>query len=123
MIFCPLIAILVTAAIINYNGSILDLCMNPQMNKIFPQCTMKALVMLAVWIAFQAGLYCFLPGNIGYGQPTPAGHVLPYNVNGLQAWILTHALFLYGAYQANWWYVIHLHNGSNCCTALEITSY
>ena len=30
---------------------------------------------------------------IGYGQTTPAGHTLPYKVNGLFAYILTHALY------------------------------
>ncbi|KAJ3275129.1 hypothetical protein HDV01_001268 [Terramyces sp. JEL0728] len=33
----------------------------------------------------------------GCGQMTPAGHKLPYVVNGLLAWIVTHALFLIGS--------------------------
>lgn len=32
------------------------------------------------WLTFQAVLYAFLPANIGYGQRTPAGHLLPYKV-------------------------------------------
>ncbi|KAJ3258533.1 hypothetical protein HK103_003493 [Boothiomyces macroporosus] len=31
------------------------------------------------------------------GQMTPAGHKLPYVVNGLLAWVVTHALFLVGS--------------------------
>lgn len=45
-------------------------------------------------MAFQAFLYVFLPGPIGYGQMTPAGHTLPYCVNGLLAWTVTHASFI-----------------------------
>lgn len=32
------------------------------------------------WLTFQAVLYAFLPAQIGYGQRTPAGHLLPYKV-------------------------------------------
>ncbi len=32
------------------------------------------------WLAFQAVLYTILPAKIGYGQRTPAGHLLPYVV-------------------------------------------
>lgn len=32
------------------------------------------------WLALQAALYAFLPAQIGYGQRTPAGHILPYKV-------------------------------------------
>lgn len=35
-----------------------------------------------------------LLGPIGKGQATPAGHELPYNCNGLRAWVLTHILAL-----------------------------
>lgn len=49
------------------------------------------------WLSFQAALYVFLPGPVGYGQMTPAGYKLPYIVNGLAAWFLTHALFLVGS--------------------------
>ncbi|OAJ41205.1 hypothetical protein BDEG_24839 [Batrachochytrium dendrobatidis JEL423] len=49
------------------------------------------------WLAFQAVLYSVLPGKIGYGQTTPAGHTLPYVVNGLLAWFVTHALFIAGS--------------------------
>lgn len=32
------------------------------------------------WLTLQAALYAFLPAQIGYGQRTPAGHILPYKV-------------------------------------------
>ena len=33
-------------------------------------------------------------GGIHFGPVTPAGHILPYNINGLQAWFISNALFL-----------------------------
>lgn len=38
-----------------------------------------------------------LPGKIGYGQRTPAGHILPYVVNGLLAWTVTHVAYFVGS--------------------------
>jgi 7-dehydrocholesterol reductase len=32
-------------------------------------------------------------GGVQYGNATPAGHTLPYRINGLQAFIITHLLF------------------------------
>lgn len=44
------------------------------------------------WIAFQVLLYAFLPAKQCFGQRTPAGHQLPYHVNGLAAWGVSHAV-------------------------------
>jgi 7-dehydrocholesterol reductase len=55
------------------------------------------------WICFQL-LLAMLPdilhklipyyvGGVREGSVTPAGHRLKYNINGLQAWIITHSLF------------------------------
>ena len=57
------------------------------------------------WITFQLVL-ANLPERIGKklpayeggikrGQMTPAGYILEYNINGLQSWIITHALFIF----------------------------
>ncbi|KAI9098107.1 ergosterol biosynthesis ERG4/ERG24 [Phlyctochytrium arcticum] len=61
--------------------------------KHFPVPTKEGFMLAGGWIAFQAALYTFLPAKVGYGQMTPAGYTLPYVVNGLYAWIVTHALF------------------------------
>nr|CAG8584515.1 14581_t:CDS:10 [Entrophospora candida] len=47
------------------------------------------------WLIFQGLLYAFLPAKIGYGQQTPAGHILPYKVNGLLAWVFPYILCLH----------------------------
>jgi len=63
------------------------------------------------WIIFQLALAA-LPDCIHYilkcyrggtqtGQLTPGSHVLIYNINGLQAWCITHAIFLMGYYVGN----------------------
>lgn len=48
----------------------------------------------ASWVVFQGLLYSLLPGPMSTGQLTPAGNLLKYRTNGLNAWILTHILFL-----------------------------
>lgn len=60
------------------------------------------------WICFQAllaivpdFLHKLIPwyiGGVRQGQITPAGHKLKYNINGLQAWIITHVLFAVAVY-------------------------
>lgn len=54
------------------------------------------------WVVFQGLLYAFLPGKIGHGQLTPAGHILPYKINGLLAWVVTHVLYVYASFYAGW---------------------
>ena len=54
------------------------------------------------WLLFQAVLYMVVPAKIGYGQMTPAGYKLPYVVNGLRAWVITHALYLYLSLELKW---------------------
>lgn len=59
-----------------------------------PYPTFESLQIVAIWTSFQAVLYLYLPGPIGYGQKTPAGLELPYNVNGFRAFILSNVLFV-----------------------------
>ncbi|KAL2913633.1 hypothetical protein HK105_206793 [Polyrhizophydium stewartii] len=63
----------------------------------FPKPTVFGFQLYFGWLSFQAILYMLLPGKIGYGQTTPAGHTLEYVVNGLLAWFVTHALFIAGS--------------------------
>lgn len=58
-----------------------------------PQLTLKGVLAIAGWTGLQALLFHILPGEIRTGQYTPAGHLLKYRMNGLYAWILTHALY------------------------------
>ncbi|KAI9202867.1 ergosterol biosynthesis ERG4/ERG24 [Polychytrium aggregatum] len=63
----------------------------------FPKPTAEGFYLYFGWLFFQAALYVFVPAKIGYGQETPAGLILPYVVNGLRAWFITHALFIAGS--------------------------
>ncbi|CAJ0636348.1 12372_t:CDS:2 [Entrophospora sp. SA101] len=62
------------------------------------------------WLIFQGLLYAFLPAKIGYGQQTPAGHILPYKVNGLLAWVITHLIFIFGAFYFELWKASIIHD-------------
>ena len=70
-----------------------------------PSMSLYAVKLYCIWFLWQAILYAFLPGRIGIGQATPAGHELPYNCNGLRVWILTHItailLVKYGVVRAS----------------------
>ncbi|KAJ3062100.1 7-dehydrocholesterol reductase [Podochytrium sp. JEL0797] len=59
----------------------------------FPKPTQEGFLLFFGWLLFQAVLYAFLPGPVGHGQMTPAGFVLPYIVNGMNAWVVSHLLF------------------------------
>ncbi|KAH7309680.1 ergosterol biosynthesis ERG4/ERG24 family-domain-containing protein [Stachybotrys elegans] len=58
-----------------------------------PKLTYKGLVAMVYWVGLQAVLYKYLPGETAVGQYTPAGYLLSYRINGLQAWIITHLLY------------------------------
>ncbi|XP_069479556.1 7-dehydrocholesterol reductase [Ambystoma mexicanum] len=66
-----------------------------------------------VWVTFQVFLYMFIPdlchkflpgyiGGVQEGARTPAGTVNKYEINGLQAWIITHILWFANAYHFHW---------------------
>jgi 7-dehydrocholesterol reductase len=58
-----------------------------------PRLTVKGAAAVAGWIGLQALLFRYLPGKTQTGQFTPAGYLLSYRMNGLNAWIVTHLLY------------------------------
>jgi 7-dehydrocholesterol reductase len=50
---------------------------------------------IALWYLWQALFMLYYPGKKCNGMLTTAGNVLPYNINGLQAWFVSHVLFLF----------------------------
>lgn len=81
-------------------GSLFDL---------LPSLNIQAVKIYGIWFTLQVILAVFLPdilhkllpgysGGIQYGSVTPAGNKLKYNINGLQAWFISHALFFLGAW-------------------------
>lgn len=78
-----------------------------------PPVTTKAAQIYAAWVTLQVLLYMllpdfchkFLPGYVGgvqEGAVTPAGAVNKYEINGLQAWLLTHLLWFANAHLFSW---------------------
>ncbi len=79
-----------------------------------PQYSHKATLIYIGWLLFQGILYAVLPTPIGYGQTTPAGYTLPYKVNGLLAYVITHALFIGLSFGLGWFspaIIQELHSG------------
>jgi len=66
--------------------------------KLFPKPTNEGFLLFFGWLIFQGVLYAIVPAKIGYGQRTPAGYLLPYKVNGLSVWIISHVLFVAGSF-------------------------
>ncbi|XP_077993488.1 7-dehydrocholesterol reductase-like [Glandiceps talaboti] len=73
-----------------------------------PSMTIKAWKVGLTWLIFQICLNCLpdvlhyiLPsykGGVRLGAVTPAGNQLVYEVNGLQAWVITHILWFANAF-------------------------
>ena len=59
-----------------------------------PAVTPSALKLYSFWMILQVVLFLVLPGKKARGQITPAGNVLSYKCNGLNAWVLSHVFFL-----------------------------
>lgn len=79
---------------------------------LLPAFSWTAVGIYAVWVSIQAVL-ALLPdalhrifksyqGGVIEGAITPAGLSLPYRINGLQAWVISHTLFFAGAFVFNW---------------------
>lgn len=111
MLLCPLLVIYTWTACTNFNCSMVApveaawAASDPVsfIRATFPQPTLFGFQLYFGWLAFQAFLYTFLPGKLAKGQMTPAGHILEYVVNGLAAWVVTHALFIGGSLIGGYW--------------------
>ena len=105
IICCPTLCILNWVALEQFGGSLVKtvsaaLDHGPVLYVLhnLPKPSQAAIAGYAGWLLFQAFLYGALPGEICFGQKTPAGYQLHYKTNGLLAWVLTHALFIGGSY-------------------------
>lgn len=87
--FCPFLVLYFWMACDSFACSVVDPIVFVQKHSLaalveayFPKPTLDGFRLYFAWLFFQAFLYVFLPGPVGYGQMTPAGHKLPYIVNG-----------------------------------------
>ena len=115
LISAPTLVLSLYLTSVSYNGS-LWLMFQDFLNHDFqliynnlPSFNGTVLIGVCGWVIFQLALaklpdmiHKYIPfyiGGIQVGQLTPAGHKLNYNINGLQAWIITHILFaVFGLY-------------------------
>ena len=104
---CPFLGLFMVMTNTNYDGSILNslyALVTGDFFKNIPSYSSYLATILGFFIIFEYLLALvpdyfseFLPSYKGgkqYGQKTPANHLLEYNINGLQAWVITNALFL-----------------------------
>lgn len=59
----------------------------------FPYITKEAVIVYFIWFFWQIFLTVFVPAPKEHGQPTPAGHLLEYTLNGWRAWWITMITF------------------------------
>lgn len=79
---------------------------------LLPAWSWASAALFGSWVLFQIGLallpdslHRFLPGYQGGKTPgavAPSGNQLMYNINGLQAWVITHLLFVLGSFVFLW---------------------
>lgn len=77
-----------------------------------PDLTVASFLLFFIWLSFQLLLarlpdqiHRWMPmyqGGISLGAITPAGNRLPYNINGLQAWVISHILFIGCSFGLGW---------------------
>lgn len=78
----------------------------------FPPLSLDAVVLFAIWLVLQMSLAAMpdvlhkvfpkYQGGKCLGSVTPAGHKHTYNINGLQAWLISHVLFIGASFGFGW---------------------
>jgi 7-dehydrocholesterol reductase len=117
MIFAPLMVFYFHIAITHFHGSLWapiaqfqrgELTLNSYLG-LLPAFSMKACLLWLGWLTFQFVLAQYMPDYLNrvlpsyrggklLGGVTPLGNRLPYKVNGLQVWVVTHVLFITGGF-------------------------
>jgi len=91
---CPLLVVYFWRGIHSYDGSLLWILERRAGESFLPPFTTDGLLIYSLWYAFHVLLYLYLPSAESYGIPTPSGHKLKYQTNGLFAWLLSVVLFV-----------------------------
>ncbi|MCB1118514.1 MAG: hypothetical protein KDK65_00985, partial [Chlamydiia bacterium] len=106
MVLTPLMVVYFYTACDHFGGSLLG-------GFAFDPFQWEAVGIYALWFGLQILLYMGVPdqlhkwlgsyrGGWQEGSVTPAGHVLRYQINGVQAWVVSHVLFVLGAFVFEW---------------------
>ena len=105
LVLCPPIVIVVWMIGARFDGSIelflrtIDL---PTFARLFPWPTLAAAKMLLVFAALELALLLALPGPTHLGPVTPKGNRPRYKLNGVSAYVATHAILGLAALFGHW---------------------
>lgn len=120
LLFTPFMVFFFYVAVMHFGGSLTEpaaLILRGHMTladfwALCPALSYQAFFIFGVWFALQLGFYylpdilhAFLPNYVGgacQGAVTPAGNQLTYQINGLQAWFLSHLLFVMATALFGW---------------------
>ena len=105
MITTPPIVALAWMACVYHDGSVVSLARALSLDTLareWPRPSLAALQIIAVFALLEAVLLVALPGKEHRGPITPAGNRPVYKLNGIPAWIVTHAALYVAAYHLHW---------------------
>jgi 7-dehydrocholesterol reductase len=96
LLLAPSCVLFLSASLHFFDGSIFEsfkevwsLSLKHFISQYFPTPCVETAFAYGTWISFQALLYTVLPSKVCDGQPTPGGHTLKYNINGLLSFFVT----------------------------------
>jgi 7-dehydrocholesterol reductase len=98
---CPPLTVVLWMIIVHYGGSVTDFARTITWHDFvarIPAPSLAAAEILGVWFALQLTLLKLLPGKIHLGPVTPMGNRPVYKMNGVLAFIVTHAVLYVAAY-------------------------
>ncbi len=104
MVVTPILGTLLWMITAHFDGSILTFARLVSVDgllRLFPWPTVRAALILAGWTFFQTALLAGLPGKEYLGPVTPTGNQPRYRLNGIAAWLVSHAAVL-----STWWWGI-----------------
>jgi len=98
---CPPLTVLLWILTAGYGGSIAHFARAitwPELLAMLPSPSLAAVEILGAWFALQLALLQLLPGKQHLGPVTPMGNRPAYKLNGVLAFVVTHALLYVAAY-------------------------
>lgn len=105
MLITPPIVALVWITCVHHDGSLLALARALSLDMLvreWPRPSLAAVQIIAVFALLEAVLLVVIPGKKHLGPVTPAGNRPAYKLNGVAAWLVTHAILYVAAYQLHW---------------------
>src|SRR5207249_338142 len=98
---CPPLTTLLWIITVHHGGSVTDFVRTIGWDELIaqlPSPSLAAAEILGVWFVLQLALLKLLPGKTHLGPFTPMGNRPAYKMNGVLAFLLTHAILYVAAY-------------------------